>query len=109
VPKSFLKTNDSNQSYKLLNDLEQSNATVCGVKLSVQQPNSDRWSEVGFGDAINLTPQQIRDTLNVLRDLVPSGDVLIQVRKSISFGMGIDLQRFAESQTISLKPTEVVQ
>jgi hypothetical protein len=109
VPKSFLKTNDSNQSYKLLNDLEQSNATVCGVKLSVQQPNSDRWSEVGFGDAVNLTPQQIRDTLIVLRDLVPSGDVLIQVRKSISFGMGIDLQRFAESQAIVLKPTEVAQ
>jgi hypothetical protein len=109
VPKSFLKTNDSNQSYKLLNDLEQSNATVCGVKLSVQQPHSDCWSEVGFGDAIHLTPQQIRDTLNVLRDLVPSGDVLIQVRKSISFGMGIDLQRFAESQAIILKPTEVVQ
>ena len=109
MPKSVLKTNDSNQSYKLLNDLEQSNATVCGVKLSVQQSNSDRWSEVGFGDAVALTPQQIRDTLNLLRDLVPSGEVLIQVRKSISFGMGIDLQRFAENQVIALKPTEVVQ
>jgi hypothetical protein len=94
-------------SYRFLERLQRHHGKAAEVSLSVLG-QGDQWVEVNFGRALQLDAATLETTLEVLRKLVPEGEVTVSAER-LAFERGQDLLDYAKDVERPLVPEKVSQ
>lgn len=103
-PSASITFQTTHNSYGLIARLRKYCGKAGGLMLNVQA--GDAWSELNLSDGVELDPDQIELAVEVLRGLVPDGDVSIHAQR-VHFDTGQSFQDYMADTKTDYKRDEV--
>ncbi|MCC6456909.1 MAG: DUF499 domain-containing protein [Caldilineaceae bacterium] len=100
--------NSTKESFEFLARLEKYKASVHGLRLTISGDSGDSgWVELVTAEGKEITPEQVKASLEVLRDM-QNGQIQLAAT-SLYFDEGLELQAWVEDAKLTLQQGEVKQ
>ena len=105
-PSTSIEFKDTRTSYGLIARLRKYCGRAGGLTLNVQA--EETWSELNLSEGVELDSDHIERTIEVMRGLVPDGDVSIRAQR-VRFDTGQSFQDYMADTTTDYRRDEVEQ